>query len=1445
MQALFKSPVVRSILAFIALIIVALAIWFIGPLLSFNELRPFATVAMRVSVIVLLLMLVVFWLLEWKLSVIGVTALCLLIWHATPLLAFSGLKPFEPVWVRALTIGIIVLLYVIWAMYTLWNLIRNDEAFAKKLFARDKNKPEALAREDIRVIGEKARTAIAQLKQMHMSIAGGTGSFIAGLRRLMEGKRYLYELPWYLIIGNAGAGKTSMLMNSGLKFPVGEQMGVASAHLSLAQDTGTQNCTWWFTNEAVLVDTAGRYTAPDVRQLSPEKNLPQPEHDDADGVKSASAVSTAEPGRQALNHAEWLGFLGVLRQVRTRAPLNGALLTVDVSELLCSDANQRIAQAAQFRQRLEELRQHLGIRFPVYVMLTKTDRLRGFVEYFSSLTSEARAQVWGFTLPWLTDSPTKAGLRKKQTAQQANSKVSAQTSTDDSYAAAAQADWPLKQQIAHELEALQRRISDGVATRLQEEFDEDRRQSLYLLSYELKAMAPALQQLLEAIFLDSRFDTTQTHHALRGVYFTSAMQHDKVTVVADQNAVIARLFASVHKLKDLLRGEPANNPGAPSSTRSYFLNDALTRVIFPESHLVKPNMRWEARFRLLRLLGHAAVLLIFFWLATGMLLSHKNNHAYLDEVAAKTKLLTTQVRQLYGNMNNSEITTVLGAAQALPMHTGLDLADPPTSYRFGLFSGTAIQQSSEAAYGQLQDRLVLPVIVERMEYVMREAVREHDTQKAAVTLRAYLLLHDLKKYSETPNAAQELQNWVMHDWQSTDKKNSDKRNGEKGSSDVKTNDKATRDNIDQGIDASREQVLGVVNAASAVPNLSVSFNNSAAMISYLNDMFSGRRVVQAATGVNQDVVHQVRNFLDSRSSSQRLYDGAKLAMKSSAPQDFTLVRALGPQAGTLFTRASGTSLEKGVPGMFTYDGYHEVFAKRLPELVRIAFQDDRWLMGENSGKQQEKKLAALDNEAEINAVAEDIRRQYLTEYTQHWNSFLEDIRVIQSNANGGTLSFELDVLRRLAAADSPLVRLARMAARETTLSRNLNVNANDANKSLLDKAADQLEKKIPQSILRPEQRLERELVDDRFAALREVVIGQSDTGLPGANAKPEIEVITGLLNEYYTVLVVADTALTANSLPPSGTDVANKIRIEAGKLPAPFQSILLGVGASGANKVEQGAASILRNQAQAQMDRLLGLMSLYVSEPCRRGIAGRYPFADSTQDASIEDFNAIFAAGSPADEFFKKSMAPLVDTSVRPWRYKSPDSANLMVNSDVLANGQAPAAAVTGPTLTGELLKLLSKSGPNPDIFDRMAQIRQVYFREPEAKRMALKLSASVQALDPSVTEVTMDFDGQVQRYAHGPVQPFTILWPGPRGGTLVDISVQPRIRPDTSMMSARGPWALLRLLDRGKITQSASAGRVDVEFEFDTRHMTLSLDTGGNNPLARNLLKGFSCPTS
>ncbi len=71
-----------------------------------------------------------------------------------------------------------------------------------------------------------------------------------------KGNAALYELPWYMVIGNPAAGKSSAIYNSGLKFPFEENhQKMVSAGLS-----GTRNCDCFFSTDGILLDTAGRYS---------------------------------------------------------------------------------------------------------------------------------------------------------------------------------------------------------------------------------------------------------------------------------------------------------------------------------------------------------------------------------------------------------------------------------------------------------------------------------------------------------------------------------------------------------------------------------------------------------------------------------------------------------------------------------------------------------------------------------------------------------------------------------------------------------------------------------------------------------------------------------------------------------------------------------------------------------------------------------------------------------------------------------------------------------------------------------------------------------------------------------------------------------------------------------------------------------------------------------
>jgi type VI secretion system protein ImpL len=167
-----------------------------------------------------------------------------------------------------------------------------------------------------------------------------------------------------VFIGAPGSGKTTALVNSGLKFPA-DQRGSKAAVRGVG---GTRNCDWWFTDEAVFLDTAGRYTTQDSDASS-----------DSEG---------------------WREFLALLTKYRQRRPVNGIILTISTQDLLTQGDAGREAHVDAARRRLTEFTRELQVQLPVYVMVTKCDMVAGFSEYFDDLTQEDRAQVWGVTFPY-------------------------------------------------------------------------------------------------------------------------------------------------------------------------------------------------------------------------------------------------------------------------------------------------------------------------------------------------------------------------------------------------------------------------------------------------------------------------------------------------------------------------------------------------------------------------------------------------------------------------------------------------------------------------------------------------------------------------------------------------------------------------------------------------------------------------------------------------------------------------------------------------------------------------------------------------------------------------------------------------------------------------------------------------------------------------------------
>jgi type VI secretion system protein ImpL len=277
------------------------------------------------------------------LAVIGLLLLAAFIWWAGPYFAFADYHPLASVTARLIAIGVVI---AMWLGSIIWKQVKARMASGKlagavvKQGASDPNDSA-----DARQLRERFEEAVAALNQT-------------------RGGQNLYELPWYVIIGAPGSGKTTALTNSGLNFPLAQRFGKEA----LRGVGGTRNCDWWFTDRAVLLDTAGRYTTQDSDQNA--------------------------------DSAGWREFLVQLKKYRQRRPLNGVIVAVSASDLMTHTAAEREANIAAVRRRLDELNRELRVQLPVYLLVTKCDLVAGFTEYFDDLTQEGRAQVWGVTFPY-------------------------------------------------------------------------------------------------------------------------------------------------------------------------------------------------------------------------------------------------------------------------------------------------------------------------------------------------------------------------------------------------------------------------------------------------------------------------------------------------------------------------------------------------------------------------------------------------------------------------------------------------------------------------------------------------------------------------------------------------------------------------------------------------------------------------------------------------------------------------------------------------------------------------------------------------------------------------------------------------------------------------------------------------------------------------------------
>jgi hypothetical protein len=438
-------------------------------------------------------------------------------------------------------IAVLLVLLTIYRLLLKWIRARRSRPFAEMVTGAAGGAPNAIT-------NPAQRAALDDLRR----------SFESGVQKFQAAGKDLYSLPWYLLVGEPGSGKTEAIRHCNVGFPPGLQDQLQGAG-------GTVNMNWWFTNHAVILDTAGRLLFQEV-----------------------------EPG----GIGEWPEFLKLLVRNRSDCPINGLLLVIPADSLIKDTADEIERKAGKIAQQLDLIQRSLGVRFPVFTVVTKCDLIVGFREFFEGLRDpRLQHQILGWSNPAPLDQHF-----------------------DPSH-------------VDTHLESVRDRLSrrrlglliDPINTEDPESRRTDQVDALYSFPDSLIKISPRLRRYLEMIFVAGEWSPKPLF--LRGIYFTSSVRQGSAL---DQ------------ELAELLRVPVESLPEGRvwERDRAYFLRDLFVEKVFRERGLVTraSNTKGLQRQRRVMVLGFgfAAVVLLFgfTWLGSQQLdKSIRNQSDYWSRVA--------------------------------------------------------------------------------------------------------------------------------------------------------------------------------------------------------------------------------------------------------------------------------------------------------------------------------------------------------------------------------------------------------------------------------------------------------------------------------------------------------------------------------------------------------------------------------------------------------------------------------------------------------------------------------------------------------------------------------------------------------------------------------------------------------------------------------------------
>lgn len=272
-------------------------------------------------------------------------SIAIVIWFFGPNLLWSNHYPFRSIEKRTY---IILSLFLLWLLKLLLVDLESPAQFQLK---------NPIIRQKLQQIRTRFNGALQFLKKTTIT----RGDSII----------YLNQLPWYLLLGPASAGKTTLLANSNINY-------ILQRHFhnqNIEQLQASDNCDWWVTKDVSIVDVPSRYlSSHELIKIQDKKSIP--------------------------HSLLWQFFLSLIKRNRGKHGIQGIIITLPLPELMKNDDNKKYHLVLrELFHRIHELHAFFPQNMPCYLLITKCDLLSGFVEFFAESGNDEIGQAWGIALP--------------------------------------------------------------------------------------------------------------------------------------------------------------------------------------------------------------------------------------------------------------------------------------------------------------------------------------------------------------------------------------------------------------------------------------------------------------------------------------------------------------------------------------------------------------------------------------------------------------------------------------------------------------------------------------------------------------------------------------------------------------------------------------------------------------------------------------------------------------------------------------------------------------------------------------------------------------------------------------------------------------------------------------------------------------------------------------